>query len=46
MEQKFVPIVSNEILGKACKGFKKEEIDLLKKMLNKMYDNLKNINEE
>ncbi len=41
MEQKFIPIVASEILGKACKGMKKEEIDFLKKMLNTIYDNLK-----
>lgn len=45
MEQKFVPIVANEILGKACKRMKKEEIDLLKKMLNTIYDNLNKIDE-
>lgn len=45
MEKKFVPIVANEILGKACKGMKKGEIDLLKKMLNTIYDNLNKIDE-
>lgn len=46
MEQIFVPIVSKDILGKACKGMKKEEIDFLKKMLNMIYDNLKKIEEK
>lgn len=45
MEQKIVPVVANEILGKACKGMKKEEIDMLKKMLNTIYDNLKKTDE-
>lgn len=40
MEQKFIPIVFNEILGKALTGFKQEEIVQLKKMLNKIYENL------
>ncbi len=45
MEQKIIPIVANEILGKACKGMKKEELAMLKKMLNTIYNNLKKAGE-
>ncbi|MFN4235065.1 MAG: MarR family winged helix-turn-helix transcriptional regulator [Bacteroidia bacterium] len=44
MEQKFVPIVANEILGVALKGFSKDEIELFKKMLNTVYNNLQKVN--
>lgn len=43
MEQKFVPIVAKEILGIALNGMKKEEIELFKKMLTTIYNNLQNI---
>jgi hypothetical protein len=44
MEQKFVPIVTNEIFAVACNGMNKEEIALFKKLLNKVYDNLNKTN--
>lgn len=44
MEQKFVPIVANEILGVALKGLSKDEIELFKKMLNTVYNNLQKVN--
>jgi MarR family transcriptional regulator, organic hydroperoxide resistance regulator len=40
LEQKFVPIIMEDVLGIACKGITKEEIDLLKKLLTQIHENI------